>query len=266
MSLKQIEDKLNSKFTGDDRVIVFWYDEDGEFVDDIEYLNIKNARIHQLTSTNLFKTKVLLEGRGKENNYLIYAPFEKLDNRGNYLADTILYSREFFANKVSLLAMDLGIDAAYKPVLEKHLSFFDAQDRTRRFYDIEVDSYDEEGIEMVLLAATVKSKVANFEEIVGIMLSEGLSNNKYMNGLSKYGLDEVFWGYCEDNFGYMDRDPSLMKFSMSLLLTYAKIQMERDLPSNLNRYILNKPGTVVAFVDQMMNSGIYRDSFRRISP
>ena len=41
--------------------------------------------------------------------------------------------------------------------------------------------------------------------------------------------------------------------------------MNEDLPSNLNKYILDKPGTVMAFVDQMMNSSLYKDSFRRIS-
>ncbi len=44
-----------------------------------------------------------------------------------------------------------------------------------------------------------------------------------------------------------------------------KNQMNKDLPGNLNKYILNKPGTVMAFIDQMMNSSIYRESFRRIS-
>ena len=266
LNLKQIEYKLNSEFNEKDRVIIFWYDEKKQFVNDIEGLNLENAKIHHLTPTNLFKTKVLLERKDKESNYLIYAPFEKPDNRDNHLADTILYSKEFFADRVSLVVADLGIDIAHKPVLEKYNKFFGANVRTKRLYDVEVDSYDnEETIEITLLAAALKSKVANFEEVVRIVLSEDLSNNKHMEELCKYGLDKAFWKYCKINFSYTDEEPSLIKFSISLLLTYARNQMNEDLPSNLNKYILDKPGTVMAFVDQMMNSSLYKDSFRRIS-
>ena len=59
LSLKQIEDKLNHEFKGDNRKLVFWYDEKKEFVDDIENLKLENVKIHYLTPTNLFMTKVL---------------------------------------------------------------------------------------------------------------------------------------------------------------------------------------------------------------
>ncbi len=36
LNLKQIEDKLNNEFDEEDRVIIFWYDEKQEFVDDIK--------------------------------------------------------------------------------------------------------------------------------------------------------------------------------------------------------------------------------------
>lgn len=265
LNLKQIEDKLNSEFKGASRKLVFWYDEKRDFIGDIESLNLENAKIHNLTPTNLFATKVLLERRDTENNYLIYAPFKRPDNRENHLSDTIIYSKEFFADRTSLLAVDLGIDISYKPILEKYIKFFNAKDRTKRFYDLEVDSYNEESIEAALLSALTRSRVVNFEEVLRIVLSQGLSDNKYMEEFSKYDLEEAFWKYCNLNFSYKDEEPSLIKFSISLLLTYAGRQMNKELPKNLNKYILNKPGTVMAFVDQMMNSSIYMESFRKIS-
>ena len=36
LNLKQIVDKLNTEFTGDTRKLVFWYDEKGEFAEDID--------------------------------------------------------------------------------------------------------------------------------------------------------------------------------------------------------------------------------------
>ena len=32
MNIKQIIDRLNAEFTGDTRKLVFWYDDNGEFV------------------------------------------------------------------------------------------------------------------------------------------------------------------------------------------------------------------------------------------
>src|SRR5699024_8235837 len=131
--------------------------------------------------------------------------------------------------------------------------------------DLEVDSYNEETIEIALLSAVVRSKVANFEEVVRIVLTGGLSNNKHMEEFAKYGLEKAYWKYCSANFSYIDEEPNLMKLYISLLLTYVKNQMNAELPSNLDKYILNKPGTVMAFIDQMMNSSVYKNSFRKIS-
>jgi hypothetical protein len=99
LNIKQIRDKLNSEFTGDSRKIVFWHDSNKEFVEDIKNLELENAKIHYLTPTNLFKTKVLLERQDTKSNYLIYAPFPKPDSKENHLADTIKYSKEFFCRQ-----------------------------------------------------------------------------------------------------------------------------------------------------------------------
>lgn len=264
LNLNQIEEKLNSEFNESDRVIIFWYDEKKEFVEDIENLNLKNAKIHRLTHTNLFETKILLERKDKRSNYLIYAPFKKPEDRYNHLSDTIIYSKEFFADRASLLLVDLGIDFIYKSIIEKHIKFFNSKERTKRFYELEIDNYNEKNIEIALLSACVKSKIVNFEEIVRIVLTDNLSNNKYLNELSKYDLEEIFWKYCNINFSYRDEEPNLIKLSISLLLTYVKSQTDKIAPS-LDKYILSKPGTVISFLDQMMNSNIYLESFRSIS-
>lgn len=267
LNLKQIEDKLNAEFTGDRRKLIFWYDADGEFIDDIDSLKLKNAKIHYLTPTNSFKTKVLLERKDTKSNYLIYAPFAKPDSRKNHLADTIKYSKEFSADKVSLLAVDLGIADEHKPVLKKHINFFDAKDRKKRFYELEVDDYNnEDTIEIALLSAVVKSKVVNFEEVVRIVLTSGnLSENEYMEEFKKYRLDEVFWKHCRNTFSYVDEKPNLQKLLISLFLTYTQNEIDGELPESLKEYVLNKPGTVMAFMDQLMNNIVYRSKFDILS-
>ena len=90
LNLKQIIDKLNEEFTGDTRKLVFWYDDKGEFVEDMENVELDNAKVYFLRRDNQFQTKYFLEREDKTTNYLIYAPFPKPDVKANHLEDMLL--------------------------------------------------------------------------------------------------------------------------------------------------------------------------------
>ena len=135
LNLKQITDKLNSEFTGDVRKLVFWYDANAEFQEDIDTIELENAKVLHLEPDNQFYIKYFLECEDTTTNYLVYAPFAKPDIRNNHLADTIRYSKEFFADRASLLTLDLGIDERYKPVIQHYIKFFANKERTQKFYD-----------------------------------------------------------------------------------------------------------------------------------
>lgn len=108
LNLKQIIDRLNAEFTGESRKLVFWYDEKAEFAEDMETAELTNAKIYRLRQDNQFYTKYFLERVDRSTNYLIYAPFPKPDVRDNHLEDTLLYSKRFFADRASLLLLDLA--------------------------------------------------------------------------------------------------------------------------------------------------------------
>ena len=61
LNLKQITDKLNSQLQGDVRKLVFWYDENGEFAEDIDTLELDNAKVLHLEKDNQFYIKHFLE-------------------------------------------------------------------------------------------------------------------------------------------------------------------------------------------------------------
>ena len=153
LNLKQIIDRLNAEFVGDTRKLVFWYDDKAEFEVDMQEMALENAKVYFLQPDNQFQTKIFLERIDKTTNYLIYAPFPKPDVRDNHLEDTLLYSKRFFADRASLLAVDLGIEEKYKPVIEKHIKFFAEKVRTRRVYDLEIENFNEENILTGLLSS-----------------------------------------------------------------------------------------------------------------
>ncbi|GHV28788.1 DNA repair protein [Synergistales bacterium] len=266
LDLNQITSKLNAEFAGDTRKLVFWYDDKAEFVDDIDTLEISGAKLHKLAPDNQFYTKYLLERQDTEYSYLIYAPFPKPDVRDNCLEDTLLYSRRFYADRASLLTADLRIDEKYKPVIQKYIKFFAAKDRTQRFYDLEIENFTKESIEIALMSVLCKTRTASFDEALRTVLTDdGFSDNKFLAEFEKYDLLEVFWRLCEDNLGYTDDKRTLERLTVSLFVTYTSKQLRGEMPQAWREFVSYKSGNIIAFLDSLMNSVLYRERYDEIA-
>ena len=265
LSFKQITDKLNEEFAGENRKLIFWYDAAGEFAEDVDTLELENASVYHLLPDNQFATKYFLERQDTTNNYLVYAPFAKPDIRDNHLADTIRYSKEFFADRASLLCLDLGIGERYKPVIQRYISFFNNKVRTSAFYALELDGYNADTIEIALMSVLCRCSIASFEEVTRCVLSVSFEENVYLAEFAKYGLDSAFWHQCDVQFGYTDPEPSLEKLVMCLFVTYTQKTVHAELPSAWQPYVSFKPGNVMAFIDNLMNSLVYGEEFDRLS-
>lgn len=85
LNLQQISDKLNNEFAGKSGKRMFWYDDEAEFIEDIDSLKLDNVKILKLETNNQFFVKYQLERVAPECNYLIYAPFERPDIKYNHL-------------------------------------------------------------------------------------------------------------------------------------------------------------------------------------
>lgn len=277
MNLKQIADKLNSEFTSDERKLVFWYDSGAEFREDIDSLELDNAKVLHLETDNQFYIKYFLECEDTETNYLVYAPFAKPRIRENHLEDTIRYSKEFFADRASLLTIDLGIDEKYKPVIQHYIKFFASKDRTQRFYDLEIEGYNRSTIEVALMSVLCRSKTASFEEVLRHILtdkgssSEGgldhdrFDENNYLAEFEKYDLLDAFWQQVAMTFGHSDPNPTIEKLVISMFVTYAAKTIHADIPKSWRNLISDKVGNIIVFLDNLMNSLIYGERYDEIS-
>lgn len=266
LSLKQITDKLNQEFLGDTRKLVFWYDDKADFTEDINTLELTNAKILHLEKDNQFHTKHFLERVDKTTNYLIYAPFSKPHVRDNHLEDILLYSRQFFADRASLLTVDLGIGQEHRPVIEKHIKFFRAKDRTQKFYDLELENFTKESIEIALMSVLCKTKIAFFEEVVRVILTDDiLEENRFLADFGKYDLVEPFWRLCEEYYGYTDAKPTLEKLIISMFVTYTERYLQAELPQAWKNFLSYKSGNIIAFLDNLMNNVLYREKYDELA-
>ena len=266
LNLKQIIDRLNAEFTGETRKLVFWYDERGGFLDDIDRMKLANAKIYKLEKGNQFYTKYYLEKVDTTTNYLIYAPFPKPPVSENHLEDTMLYSKRFYADRASLLLVGLGIEEKYKPVIEKHIKFFLNKERTQRFYDLEIENFNEENILIGLMSAVCRTRTCSFDEVVRVLLmDDDLEDNRFIAEFRKFDLLESFWKYAEQQFGYSSPSPDLGKFVISMFVTYADRYINAELPKAWKEFVSYKSSNIIVFMDNLMNNVLYQDKYDKLS-
>jgi len=266
LNLKQITDKLNAEFAGDTRKLVFWYDDKAEFVEDIDALELEGAKVYRLEPDDQFRTKVFFERQDKENSYLVYAPFPKPSSRDNHLEDTLLYSKRFYADRASLLTVDLGIDEKYKPIIQKYIKFFAAKDRTQKFYSLEIENFTKESIEVALMSVLCKARTVNFDEVLRAMLTDdGLEDNRFLAEFEKYDLIAEFWQFCAEQYGYADPKPTLEKLVVTMFVTYTERYLKKALPQAWRSFVSYKSGNIIAFMDNLMNNILYRDRYDELS-
>jgi uncharacterized protein (TIGR02687 family) len=257
LNLNQITNKLDALFSGESRRLVFWYDSGAEFEQELDTLGLENAGVLRLSPDNQLYIKHHLECVDTTGNYLIYAPFAKPGIRDNHLWDTIKYSAEFFADRASLLRVDLGIPESLKPVIQKHIKFFASKDRADKFYKYELGSHTRAGIEIAMMSVICKLKAPSFDEVARTVICEPTQ----LDELAKYELSDAFWAHCEQSFGYTADEPSVRKLTLTLFATCADRSVDAELPREWQPLISPKSGNVVVFLESMMNNVLYRDRF-----
>src|SRR5699024_11206044 len=80
---------------------------------------------------NQFYTKHLLEEEDPTSSYLIYTNLD-LESEKNWLYDTAMYSKTFYADKLSLIMKDLSMDQALRPIVQQYFNFFNLKENMQR--------------------------------------------------------------------------------------------------------------------------------------
>lgn len=235
--------------------IVFFYDTERQFQEEIDDLNLDNIIIHKLTDSNWFKTKYLLEIEDTINNYLIYAPFSRPDDKNNNLADTIYYSKEFHADRISMILEELKLSNEFKPLFTKYKNFFNATSRVDKFKEfLEDHEKNENSIIISILSTIANISIANFDEVLKEVLTEDLKNNKYINNFKNFNILDEFWRLIQENYSYIDENPSVKKFLTKLLITYSYTQLKSNPPKAWEKLVLSNKGNVKVFINNLMNN------------
>ena len=263
MDLLNIQEQLNTKFSKRDTRIIFWFDDKGEYEDEISELQLNNAKLHILDRTNWFYSKWLLNESDTEGKYLVYAPFPKPGDAENPLADMYYYSVAYYTDRVSQMSQEIGIDNRFKEHLAQYSNFWKNKNRIEKFKELGIDHFNVETIDIGLIAVLTDVKTPNFEEITKQLLLN--DSEAYMKALENNGLLEKFWELCEKYFGYQSENPNVDDLAACMLLTYASVALKDTLPSVLKSYVLKKKNDVIVFVRNLMDNVLYQDAYDALS-
>lgn len=263
MDLKNIQDQLNDEFEKSDTRIIFWFDDKGEYEEEISEIELNNAKLHILDGSNWFYAKWLLNESDVEGKYLVYAPFSKPSDAENPLADMYYYSVTYYTDRISQMSQEIGIDNRFKEYLAQYSNFWKNKNRIEKFKDLGTDHFNAESIDIGLIAVLTDVKTPNFEEITRQLL---LSDNEtYWKALEDNGLLEKFWELCDKYWGYQSDNPNIDDLAACMLLTYASVSLKDTLPTLLKSYILKKKNDVVVFVRNLMDNVLYQEGYDILS-
>ena len=72
MDLQNIQEQLNTEFAKSDTRIIFWFDDKGEYEDEVSELQLGDVKLHILDGLNWFYSKYILNEADTESKYLVY--------------------------------------------------------------------------------------------------------------------------------------------------------------------------------------------------
>jgi uncharacterized protein (TIGR02687 family) len=260
MNMGQIESALQDTFKeplkdGEHRKIVFWVDKDNEFTEEIEQIQIDEVKVHTLTNRNQFYTKHLLEEEDPTSSYLIYTNLE-LGVEDNWLADTVLYSKTFYADRISLILSELQIDPSLRAVIKKYERFFNNKERFKKFQAFGMNSYSEEIIELAIMSVLCNLKTPDFEALLKTVLMDTLNDtdNKYLALMEKFFHIDTFWKYVSNHYGYEREGKTLKTLFIHLTVTAFSHSVNEVHLTAIKEFIAvrNKTNALV-FIDHWMH-------------
>lgn len=238
MNLDRVQLNLKAVFADDrrwthqGRRLVFWYDEAGEFAEEIQQLELPGVKVAVLGDTP-FALKRQLVIENPLSPYLLYAAHPKPEDSQNWLLDLQLTGVLFSADRATMIAADLGLsDRSLEQLIRAYPKFFNSTKRIEELLALKLPKETSERELLAgILAVTVKEKTPEHRAILRKVLLGGLDGeHAAWQDIQKFGLAEAFWDLAQASTGFRVEAPTLRRLFIALLLAHLAYQLEGDIP------------------------------------
>jgi len=178
MNLDQIKQGLEQTFFHENHRIVFWYDAEQSFTEEIKALELNDVQILNMVEESSLAIKLKLELEDQQGKYLLYFPSPEPETEKDWLLDIKLYSRSFYADRFSIIFNELGLQQqSLREHLAKREEFLKAKARLstlKRYIQPDADAQD---LDMAMIATVVKADSAELMHIVLALADEMVQQN-----------------------------------------------------------------------------------------
>jgi uncharacterized protein (TIGR02687 family) len=276
MDTKQVNDALDKLFR--EERIVFWNDPDREFVDYLSgslFSPVQGVNVIRLDQTGMLDAKLKIERSDPDSKFLVYSPTEEPNYDEDWLLDIRLYSRNFRADKASIVLDELGLQSHH---LREHLAdrrkFCDNKERLQKLKSLVVPEDNADDLDRKMLAVVVKADQPELYNILRTLLHFYAEEEEIdlrepvaaWDQIEKFDLAEPFWRFIKRSFGYTEETPSLENLLLRLLVTDFAQHLHGQAPS-LAHLVLPQMGRANAVVclAQWRDSASKGSSYDRLS-
>lgn len=245
MNYEKITQELNNRFAQPlpefyKRRVIFWYDEDGEHLENVKDIELDNATVVVLSNDNMFTTKKLITSDDTSSNFLVYKPFH-LEDEDNWLLNIELYSEEYRSDLISSYMDEMGLNPTIeiRRCVKQYSKFFNSKERRNKFKVLVSGmNIDKNGrLHLAVMATIVGVKEIRPNTIIKAILSAGLDDNTLLKELKSFGADHAFRKLLEQATGYVEEDIDAKKLAVRFLLTASTRTIDRQCFIGLEEFI-----------------------------
>ena len=217
MNITQLTEGLKKAFFEEGHRLVFWFDSAKDFEAELPNIELADVTILNMAGESQLGIKLKLEMEDTVGKYLLYFPSAEPDVENDWLLDIKLYSRSFFADRVSIIFNDLGL---HQQSMREHLAlrdkFLGSKGRLTGLKKWLHPDANELAIDLAMIAILAKAEEADINHILFALARQMADDDlgleatpPIIDDIKKFGLQKTFVEQLQINFGYQPSQEEL---------------------------------------------------------
>ena len=280
MNLNQLQEGLHRAFEQENHRLVFWYDPEQSFVDELPSLALSSVQILNMAQQSTLGVKLKLEREDPNGKYLLYFPCAEPEAEHDWLLDIKLYSRCFYADRFSIIFNQLKLQQhSLREHLAKREKFLANKGRLAALERYIQPHDDEAAVDLAMIAAMLKADSRDLSHLLFALAEQmvaddlGLETNPAVLGeLDKYDLLPTLLEALQTSLGHVstpmpdDQCPLKLGQLFIRLLVTSFCDQVGEVPDWAQALILTSSSSRAhAFLSRWRDSTRYHTTFDIIS-
>lgn len=210
MDSKQLTQGLQQAFFKEDHRIVFWYDPECAFAETLGDIQLPDVQVLDMQHASTFETKLKLELEDTQSKFLLYFPQAEPETQDDWLLDIKLYSRCFYADRMSLIFNELGLQQqSLREHLRRRDRFLASRARLTSLARIVPPEVDQDDLDLAMMAVVLNTGTYDIATLLFTLAEQAVTQDTGLEAnpaavadLVKFGLIGSFVRALREEVGY----------------------------------------------------------------